>query len=81
VSTGHRRPSWILALACLAACLGWGVPAHAEDAWPLVTLPGGCATLLPSLGLAADLPRAMVISEIIRTVYPARDARGRLHVA
>ena len=79
--TGHRRPSWILALAWLAACLGWGVPAHAEDAWPLVTLPGGRATLLPSLGLAADLPRAMVVGEIIRTVYPARDARGRLHVA
>ena len=65
VYTGHRRPSWILTLAWLAACLGWGAPAHAEDAWPLVTLRGGRATLLPSLGLAADLPRAMVVGEII----------------
>jgi len=77
VYTGRRGPSWILALAWLAACLCGGVPAHAEDAWSPVTLPGGRATLLPSLGLAADLPRAMVVSEIIRTVYPARDARGR----
>jgi len=81
VYTGRGGPSWILALAWLAACLCGGVPAHAEDAWSPVTLPGGRATLLPSLGLAADLPRAMVVSEIIRTVYPARDARGRLHVA
>jgi hypothetical protein len=81
VYTGHRGPSWALTLATLAACLSWSVPAQAEDAWPLVTLPGGRATLLPSLGLAADLPRAMVVGEIIRTVYPARDARGRLHVA
>ena len=79
--TGHRRPSWILALAWLAACLCWGAPAHAEDAWPLVTLPGGRATLLPSLGLAADLPRAMVIARSSGRSTPLRDARGRLHVA
>jgi hypothetical protein len=71
VYTGHRRPSWVLALAWLAACLTCGVPAHAEDAWPLVTLPGGRSTLLPSLDLAADLPRAMVVGEIIRRIAVA----------
>jgi hypothetical protein len=62
-----------LILAGLTSDLAW-----AGESWASVPLAGGRSTLLPSLGLAADLPRAMVIGEIVRTVYAARDPHGRL---
>jgi hypothetical protein len=87
--SGRRRPvytggrGWLtgVALVPVIACLSWGTPASGEEAWPMAPLPGGRAGLLPKLGLSADLPRGMVLGEIVRTVYPARDSHGRLVTA
>ena len=47
--------------------------AAAQAGWSLLELPGGRAGLLPRLGMAADVPRAMVLGEIIRVVHASRD--------
>ncbi len=53
-------------------------PASAQiPGWTDVPLPGGRATLLPALGLSSDLPRALVVQEIVRVVHAARDPHGR----
>jgi hypothetical protein len=53
-------------------------PANAQTpGWTEVPLPGGRATLLPALGLSSDLPRALVVPEIVRVVHAARDPHGR----
>jgi hypothetical protein len=45
--------------------------------WADVLLPGGRTTLLPALGLSSELPRALVVAEIVRVIHQWRDPRGR----
>ena len=64
-----------LATALLIA-LAAGAQAQTPD-WAEVTLPGGRAALLPALGLSPELPRALVVSEIVRVTHASRDPRSR----
>ncbi len=57
-------------LLCLAA------PPRAAAApagWSLLELPGGRSGLLPRLGMAADVPRALVLGEVIRVLHASAD--------
>jgi hypothetical protein len=58
--------------------LGAARAAQAQSAWSELPLPGGRAGLLPRLGLRADLPRALVVGEIVRTVHQARDPKSQI---
>src|SRR5688572_22775598 len=61
------------ALCALAVC-AVAVPARAAAPdWGMVSLPGGRAGLLPRLGLATDVPTAIVIGELIRVVHASRE--------
>ena len=42
-------------------------------AWVLVPLPGGRAGLPPQLGIAADVPVALVVGELIRVVHASNE--------
>src|SRR5262245_56216468 len=61
VYTVARKTFLHVSIALVVACLSSAGVAFAGEPWPSVLLVGGRSTLLPSLGLAADLPRAMVI--------------------
>ena len=73
-----------LAILCAAAV---SAAQPAADGWSELPLPGGRAALLPGLGMAADLPRALVLTEAIRVIHAGRapDASGletlRAHAA
>jgi hypothetical protein len=58
--------------------LGAPRAAGAQSSWSELPLPGGRAELLPRLGLRADLPRALVVGEIVRTVHQARDPKSQI---
>ncbi len=77
--TGRRARSAAWAGWCLCLLL-LGAPraAQAQSAWSELPLPGGRAELLPRLGLRADLPRALVVGEIVRTVHQARDPKSQI---
>lgn len=77
--TGRRARSAAWAGWCLGLLL-LGAPraAQAQSAWAELPLPGGRAELLPRLGLRADLPRALVVGEIVRTVHQARDSKSQI---
>ena len=68
---------WCLCLVLIGASR----PAGAQPAWSELPLPGGRAELMPRLGLRADLPRALVIGEIVRTVHQARDPKSQILAA
>src|SRR6185295_1397310 len=77
--TGRRarsaaRVGWCLCLVLLGAPRAAG----AQSSWSELPLPGGRAELLPRLGLRADLPRALVVGEIVRTVHQARDPKSQI---
>ena len=80
--TGRRARSAALAGWCLGLLLS-GAPraAQAQLAWSELPLPGGRAELLPRLGLRADVPRALVVGEIVRTVHQARDPKSQILAA
>jgi hypothetical protein len=46
-------------------------------AWALLPLAGGRQGALPVLGLAPDLPRAVVLTEMVRVVHATRDSKNR----
>ena len=75
--TGRRARSAALAGWCLGLLLS-GAPraAQAQSAWSELPLAGRRAELLPRLGLRADVPRALVVGEIVRTVHQARDPKS-----
>lgn len=59
----------------LLAWLVCPIPAFAGDDapdWELVSLPGGRAAFLPQIGMAADVPVALVTGEVLRVLYGAR---------
>jgi hypothetical protein len=66
-------------LAVIAIVLGWWVAVGSAQApdWTDLPLPGGRSTLLPALGLSPELPRALVLSEIVRVTHASRDPRSR----
>ncbi len=76
--TGRRARSAAWAGWCLCLLLGAPRAAQAQSAWSELPLPGGRAGLLPRLGLRADLPRALVVGEIVRTVHQARDPKSQI---
>ncbi len=67
-----RRVAPTLCLMTVAAWAGPAAAASTAPEWGLVPLAGGRAGLLPRLGLAPDLPAAVVAGEIIRAVYASR---------
>jgi hypothetical protein len=59
--------------AVLALFASANAAASAEPGWTDVPLPGGRAGLLPRIGLAADVPRALALGEIVRVAHASRD--------
>ena len=68
---------------CAAVLLIGPAAASAQPAagWTEVVLPGGRAGLLPPLGLRPDLPRALVVGAIVRTVHASLDPADPAHTA
>lgn len=60
-------------LCALAVCAVAAPARAAAPDWAMVSLPGGRAGLLPRLGLATDVPTAIVIGELIRVVHASRE--------
>lgn len=58
--------------ALVLAAPAW---AAAPD-WGMVSLPGGRAGLLPRLGMAPDVPVAIVVGELIRVVHASSEPRN-----
>ena len=65
VRLGHLLPALCVLAVCAVAA---PVRAGAPD-WTMVSLPGGRDGLLPRLGLASDIPIAIVVGELIRVVH------------
>jgi len=64
----------LLPMLCALAVCAVAAPARAAAPdWAMVSLPGGRAGLLPRLGLAPDVPTAIVIGELIRVVHASRE--------
>lgn len=61
----------------LSALVYLGAPvARADAPGTTVTIPGGHAALLARLGLPADLPRALVLGEVIRVAHASPDGES-----
>jgi hypothetical protein len=79
--SGGRRPRrrWATLPVITAIVLSsWvGVAGAQTPDWTDVPLPGGRTTLLPALGLSSELPRALVLAEIVRVAHQSRDPRSR----
>jgi hypothetical protein len=54
-----------------------GVASAQTPDWTDVPLPGGRTALLPALGLSSELPRALVLAEIVRVAYQPSDPRSQ----
>ena len=64
----------LLPTLCVLAVCAVAAPARAgAPDWTMVSLPGGRAGLLPRVGLASDIPTAIVVGEIIRVVHASRE--------
>lgn len=59
---------WTALLVLLAATASAAQPA--PDGWSDLPLPGGRTVLLPALGMSPDLPRALVVTELVRVLHP-----------
>ena len=66
------RPRLVRLTAVLALLAG-PTRVGAEPGWTEVPLAGGRAGLLPRIGLAADVPRALALGEIVRVAHASRD--------
>ena len=64
----------LVSLTAVIALLVSAPSAAGEPGWSEAPLPGGRAGLLPRIGLAADVPRALTLGEILRVAHASRDA-------
>src|SRR5690606_24873782 len=67
-STGRAAARGFAALLVLLAATA-AAAQPAPDGWSDLPLPGGRAALLPALGVAPDLPRALVVTELVRVLH------------
>lgn len=63
----------LVGLTVILALLASAPSAAAQHGWSDVPLPGGRAGLLPRIGLSTDVPRALVLGEILRVAHASRD--------
>jgi hypothetical protein len=77
LQSAGRQTVRVLGIIALGLAATAPLASAQTPAWTEIPLPGGRATLLPALGLSPELPRALVVSEIVRVVHAAHDPRSR----